>query len=165
MSVASPPRPLALRRDAPSPNKPNLPAPALPQAQPASPPATAPAAQVAPSALPLSPPRVSPRSDLAYSTGDAASYSLMVGLGETYFSAFALAIGTGQTFAGLLATLPQMAGALLQLASPWGVKKLGSPRRWIVMFDSLQPASFPLLPVASFFPGGLGGALAVSSCS
>src|SRR6478609_5003082 len=133
MSVASPPRPLALRRDAPSPSKPNLPAPPSPAPPPAAPQMesqSAPPQPVAPS-IPVAP-RVSPRSDLAYSTGDAASYSLMVGLGETYFSAFALAIGTGQTFAGLLATLPQMAGALLQLASPWGVKKLGSHRRWIV---------------------------------
>ena len=83
----------------------------------------------------------------------------MVGMGETYFSAFALAIGTGQTFAGLLATLPQLAGSLLQLAAPWGVKKLGSQRRWIVTFVSLQAASLLLLPVASFFSGGMAGFL------
>ena len=31
------------------------------------------------------------------SIGDAASYSVMVGIGETYFAAFALALGTGET--------------------------------------------------------------------
>ena len=55
-------------------------------------------------------PRVSPRARYARSIGDAASYSVMVGIGETYFAAFALAIGTGETFAGLIATLPMLAG-------------------------------------------------------
>jgi MFS family permease len=148
MSVASPSRPV--RRDAPSSTKPHFPALEVPPA------AGSPTAELPPVA-PQQAERVSPRNDLAYSTGDAASYSLMVGLGETYFSAFALAIGTGQTFAGLLATLPQLAGSLLQLASPWGVKKLGSQRRWIVTFVSLQAASLLLLPIASFFSGGMAG--------
>jgi len=125
MSVASPSRPV--RRDAPSSLQPNFPAhPAVtaPEGQAVVSTSAAPAdAAVSPPVLEVSAPavvaspadRVSPRNDLAYSTGDAASYSLMVGLGETYFSAFALAIGTGQTFAGLLATLPQLAGSLLQL--------------------------------------------------
>src|SRR3954469_9907970 len=151
MPVASPSRPPVLRRDAPSPSKPNLPAPAPPADVSSNP------LQRVSAPAEAGDYKRSPRSDLAYSTGDAASYSLMVGLGETYFSAFALAIGTGQTFAGLLATLPQLAGALLQLASPWGVKKLGSHRRWIVMFVSLQAASLLLLPIASFFTGGPAG--------
>jgi MFS family permease len=169
MTVASPPRPPALRRDAPSPTaKPHPPAPPI---QPAaedvgisrlpliSEPAEASCHEPAQPATASNIARTSPRSDLAYSTGDAASYSLMVGLGETYFSAFALAIGTGQTFAGLLATLPQLAGSLLQLAGPWGVKKLGSQRRWIVTFVSLQAASLLLLPLASYFSGGMAGLL------
>src|SRR5688572_1709681 len=121
MTVASPSRPVNLRRDAPSSAKPHSPAletqPAAesPAAEPlvvatsaapadaeVSPPMLeVPSAATIPAVAPQPVERVSPRSDLAYSTGDAASYSLMVGLGETYFSAFALAIGTGQTFAGL----------------------------------------------------------------
>ena len=50
--------------------------------------------------------------------GDAAAFSVMVGIGETYFAAFALALGTGETFAGLVATLPMLAGALLHSATP-----------------------------------------------
>src|SRR5262245_34763364 len=164
MTVASPSRPV--RRDAPSSLTPTFPQPAVStSAAPAAPAVSSPVLAVAPQ-LPASAPvaapaaappaeRVAPPNDLAYSTGDAASYSLMVGLGETYFSAFALAIGTGQTFAGLLATLPQLAGSLLQLAAPWGVKKLGSQRRWIVTFVSLQASSLLLLPLAAFFTGGL----------
>ncbi len=159
MSVATSPRPVALRQDAPSPTKPRLAAPeALPAVQSQDAELSGGSILIPPAAAEAAPPaRVSPRNDLAYSTGDAASYSLMVGLGESYFSAFALAIGTGQTFAGLLATLPQLAGSLLQLAGPWGVKKLGSQRRWIVTFVSLQATSLLLLPVASFFSGGMAG--------
>lgn len=182
MSVASPSQPAQLRRDAPSPIKPHfpaseasstteLPAETLIAVSTSVVPATAnisahtlevppPVAHVAtPQVGSKSVARVSPRNDLAYSTGDAAGYSLMVGLGETYFSAFALAIGTGQTFAGLLATLPQLAGAMLQLAAPWGVKKLGSQRRWMVTFVSLQAVSMLLLPFASYFTGGVAGLL------
>src|SRR6476619_1772282 len=107
MSVASPSRPV--RRDAPSSTKPHILALEVPSAA-GSPTAELPpvATSAAPAAAEVSPPvlevpspattpaalpqqveRVSPRNDLAYSTGDAAAYSLMVGLGETYFSAFA----------------------------------------------------------------------------
>ena len=70
--------------------------------------------------------RVRPRDDLRASVGDAAGHSTMMGLGEMYFAAFALAVGTGQTFAGLIATLPMLAGASLQLATPWFLQRARS---------------------------------------
>jgi hypothetical protein len=60
------------------------------------------------------------------SIADAASYSIMVGIGETYLAAFALALGTGETFAGLIATLPMLAGASIQLATPWALRRFHS---------------------------------------
>src|SRR5436190_22995148 len=63
--------------------------------------------------------RVRPRDDLLCSMGDAAAFSVMIGVGETYFAAFALALGTGETIAGLVATLPMLFGATLQLITPW----------------------------------------------
>lgn len=96
------------------------------------------------------------RNDLFYSAGDGAAYSLMVGLGETYFVAFALALGASKTAAGLVATLPMLAGATLQLATPWAVKKLGSHRRWVVLSVSLQATAVLLMPLAWLF-AGLGG--------
>jgi MFS family permease len=102
-------------------------------------------------------PRHSPRQDLAASTGDAVGYSLMVGMGETYFAAFALALGTGQTFAGLLSTLPQFLGSLFQLITPSAVRRLGSYRRWVVLAVSLQAASLLLLPLAALATGGTAG--------
>jgi len=104
-------------------------------------------------------PRRSPRKDLAASTGDAIGYSLMVGMGETYFAAFALALGCGQTFAGLLSTLPQLAGATFQLITPWAVRRLGSYRAWVVLSCSLQAASLLLLPIAALASGGVASLL------
>jgi MFS family permease len=73
-------------------------------------------------------------------------YSIMVGVGETYVAAFALAIGMGEVISGLITTLPLLMGALLQLATPWGVRVLGSQRRWVLLCASLQSVS--LIPLA-----------------
>jgi hypothetical protein len=77
----------------------------------------------------------------------------MMGLGEMYFAAFALAVGTGQTFAGLIATLPMLAGASLQLATPWLLQRARSYKRWAVLFASLQAAALLTMPVAAVFTG------------
>ena len=71
------------------------------------------------------------RRDVHACTGDGATYCLMVGASETYFSAFALALGKGGVLGGLAATIPNLAGAILQLTSPAGLRRVGSPRRWI----------------------------------
>ena len=81
--------------------------------------------------------------------GDGASFSVMVGIGETYVPAFALAIGLGEIAAGLVSTLPMLAGGILQLATPWGVRWLGSHRRWVVANAISQAMSLLLmLPLA-----------------
>ena len=97
--------------------------------------------------------------------GDASAYSVMVGLGETYFAAFALALGTGKTFAGLIATMPMLAGAFLQLVTPWAVRRFGSHKYLVVTCASVQAASLLLMPLAVLFVGpqwfsetGAGGA-------
>src|SRR5262245_20224751 len=108
----------------------------------------------APSSAPPRPargPRASPRGDMRCSIGDAAAYSVMVGIGETYFAAFALALGTGETIAGLVATLPMLAGASLQLATPFFLSRTRSYKRWVVTCVSLQAASLLLMPLATAF--------------
>ncbi len=90
------------------------------------------------------------RRDLRLSTTDAMLFSVMVGCGEAYFVAFALAVGMGELLAGLLSSIPLLAGALLQLASPWAVRKLGSHKRWVVTTAGLQALSFIPLAVAAF---------------
>ena len=53
-----------------------------------------------PDRLPAVAPTERLRRDLWVSTADAVAYSLMVGFGETYIPAFALALGLGPVAAG-----------------------------------------------------------------
>src|SRR5882672_4659761 len=91
------------------------------------------------------------RRDLALVYTDAIAASLMVGTGETYIAAFALALGLGDIVAGYAASGPFFAGAILQLVSPWGVRRLGSHRRWVVLCALLQAASFIPLCAAALY--------------
>ena len=89
------------------------------------------------------------RRDLFAISADGAAFSVMVGVGETYLVPFALALGLLAGQASLLATLPVLAGALLQLAAPAGVRWLGSYRRWVVSCAALQGFCFvPLFGAA-----------------
>ena len=91
--------------------------------------------------------------DQAAILADGAFFSLMVGLGETYLPAFALALGTGHIVAGLeiatglLAAIPTFLGAIIQLITPFAVRQLGSHRRWVVYAVGVQACSFLLLPL------------------
>lgn len=89
------------------------------------------------------------RRDLRAMLGDGVAFSLMVGIGESYLPAFALALGHGDVVSGLVATVPMLFGALLQLASPAAVGLLASHRRWIVFCASLQALCFVPLLVAA----------------
>jgi MFS family permease len=73
---------------------------------------------------------------------EGVAFSFMVGAGEAYVPAFVLAAGHGDAAAGLVATLPMAAGALLQLVTPWGVARLRSHRRWVVLAASGQGLAF-----------------------
>ncbi|MHB8973353.1 MAG: MFS transporter [Pirellulaceae bacterium] len=95
--------------------------------------------------------------DLRASLGDGAGYGGMVGFGEIYFSAFALAVGLGELMAGLVASLPLLAGGILQTISPWAIRWLGSHKRWVVCCATLQSLTFFPLMVAAY-RGHLSGA-------
>ena len=77
---------------------------------------------------------------------DGVSFSVMVGLGETYIAAFVLAAGLGEVASGLIATLPPLAGAVFQLVTPFAVRHLHSYRRWVVACAALQ--GIALAPLA-----------------
>ncbi len=62
------------------------------------------------------------RRDLRASVGDGIAWGGMVGLGETYLPAFALAIGLGELTAGLVASLPLLAGGIMQMITPVGIR-------------------------------------------
>ncbi len=72
----------------------------------------------------------------------------MVGVGETYFAAFVLSLGMSGVACGLLTALPMLCGAALQLAAPWGVRRMGSYRSWVVSCALLQAASLLLMVTA-----------------
>ncbi|HUG93179.1 MAG TPA: MFS transporter [Planctomycetaceae bacterium] len=90
------------------------------------------------------------RSDLAAMTLDGVSFSVMVGLGETYLAAFLLALGKSELAAGLVGTLPMLAGAVLQFVTPRAVARLGSCRRWVVWCATVQALSFLPLALAAW---------------
>ncbi len=89
------------------------------------------------------------RRDIVCSTSDGTAYCVMLGVGETYLPAFVLALGLGQVFSGLIATLPMLAGALLQLVTPLGVRAMRSYRSWIVLCATLQSLTFLALAAAA----------------
>ena len=96
------------------------------------------------------------RDDLHACTGDGVTYSFMVGTGETYFAAFALALGSSESASGLIAAVPPLIGATLQLFAPALAARSKSPSRWI--------RGCAILQVASFIPmivGALIGALPI----
>ncbi|HXV35603.1 MAG TPA: MFS transporter [Myxococcota bacterium] len=89
------------------------------------------------------------RRDLRAILCDGIAFSAMMGLGESYFAAFVLAAGFGDIAAGLVTTLPLVAGAVLQLVTPAGVRLLGSHRRWVVTCAVLQATTFAPLSVGA----------------
>lgn len=90
--------------------------------------------------------------DLRASTTDGALYCVMVGIGESYLALFVLAAGLGEVAAGLVSTVPLLLGSALQLMSSWGVRRVGTLRRWIVLAASIQAASF--VPLAAMAVAG-----------
>ena len=82
------------------------------------------------------------RSDLHACTGDGMTYMFMVGTGETYFAAFAIALVSSDKLGGLVASVPPLVGATLQLFAPVLAARVKSPSRWIQICAILQVASF-----------------------
>jgi MFS family permease len=90
------------------------------------------------------------RQNLRASAADGAAFGGMVGMGETYLAAFALAMGSGEIASGLVASLPVMAGGIMQLVSLRAVRWIGSEKRWILLCATLQALSFIPLVYAAF---------------
>lgn len=88
--------------------------------------------------------------DMRSSYADGATFSLMVGFGETYFAAFALAVGLSQLTAGLLTSLPLIAGGILQLLAPRCARLLGSYRRWVLVCATAQAMIYIPLAFAAY---------------
>lgn len=109
-------------------------------------------------------PRSATRANLRASTADAAAFGAMIGLGESYISAFALAIGLGEISAGLVSSIPLLVGGTLQMISLRAVYWFGGEKRWIVICATLQALSFiPLVAAALLGSIGLVPLLLIAS--
>ena len=69
---------------------------------------------------------------LQHSIKDAAAYAVMMGIGETYLSAFALFLKASTPQIGLLASLPPLLGSLAQIVSAW-LGRLAGRRKPIIL--------------------------------
>ncbi len=108
------------------------------------------AAPLAPRPRDAEHPRRHVRRNLRASVIDGTAFSVMVGIGENFFSLFILASGLGQVFSGLVRTAPNLIGAVVQLASPWGVRASGSLRRWTFLSAVVQALAFVPLALMAF---------------
>ena len=89
------------------------------------------------------------RRDLRNSTAEGMAASVMVGIGETYLPVFVLALSGSELACGLVTTVPLMIGAVVQLGSPWLMRKCGSYRRWVSLCVFVQAIAFvPLIAAA-----------------
>ncbi|MCA9034971.1 MAG: MFS transporter [Planctomycetaceae bacterium] len=78
---------------------------------------------------------------------DGISFSIMVGMSETYLPAFVLARGMGELTAAMIATVPILLGSILQLAAPLLLQRIGSYRSFVVGMATLQAVSMIALLV------------------
>ncbi|MCA9752888.1 MAG: MFS transporter, partial [Gemmatimonadetes bacterium] len=90
------------------------------------------------------------RDDLRLVSGEGVAFSLMVGAGESYLAAFVLALGLGEVASGLISTVPLLAGGVIQLATPAGIRLVGSRRRWSVACAIAQALAFVPLGVGAW---------------
>ncbi len=89
------------------------------------------------------------RRDLRLSLADATGYGAMAGVAEVYLPAFGLAIGMSPVPAALLATVPLLAGGVLQLFAPRALQRVASIRGWVAVCAAIQGLAFvPLVAVA-----------------
>jgi len=93
------------------------------------------------------------RRNLRAMNADGFSFSVMVGIAETYLPAFMLARGFGELNAALIATLPVLLGSLLQMAAPVLLKWFGCYRRFVVAAALVQSSSVLMLMVLALSGG------------
>src|SRR5690242_637181 len=87
------------------------------------------------------------RRNLRASLIDGAAVSIMTGIGEVYLPAFVLAIDPrAAVSSGLVASIPLLAGTIIQLRLSALVRRLGSVRRAVVLTAVIQALTFlPLM--------------------
>jgi MFS family permease len=90
---------------------------------------------------------------LRHSLKDAAAFATMIGIGETYLSAFALFLKASTPQIGLLASLPPLLASLVQLLSAWLGRLTGRRKTIVVTGASVQALAWlPLFWLPALFP-------------
>ena len=90
---------------------------------------------------------------LDHSLKDAGAYAVMIGVGETYLSAFALFLRASTPQIGLLASLPALLGSIVQLFSAGLGRWTGQRKAIILTGASIQGfAWLPLIVLPMLFP-------------
>jgi len=90
---------------------------------------------------------------LRHSIKDAAAYAVMMGIGETYLSAFALFLKASTPQIGLLASLPPLLGSLAQIVSAWLGRLAGRRKPIILAGAGLQALAWlPITLLPLLFP-------------
>ena len=90
---------------------------------------------------------------LQHSLKDAAAYAVMMGIGETYLSAFALFLKASTPQIGLLASLPPLLGSLAQIVSAWLGRLAGRRKPIILAGAGLQALAWlPITLLPLLFP-------------
>jgi MFS family permease len=90
---------------------------------------------------------------LRHSMKDAAAYAVMMGIGETYLSAFALFLKASTPQIGLLASLPPLLGSLAQIVSAWLGRLAGRRKPIILAGAGLQALAWlPITLLPLLFP-------------
>jgi len=90
--------------------------------------------------------KASTEKSLRHSLKDAGAYATMIGIGETYFSAFALSLNATTQQIGMLASVPAMLASFVQLLSAWVGKRTGHRKMLVLVGASVQ--ALALLPIA-----------------
>ncbi|MBN1834903.1 MAG: MFS transporter [Spirochaetales bacterium] len=90
---------------------------------------------------------------LRYSVLDAASFSLMLGTGESYFQAFAVFLKGTLMQVGAVYSVPMFLGSVAQLLSAWAVRLFGSRKGLVVTLAAARTLLFvPLVLVPLMGP-------------
>lgn len=90
---------------------------------------------------------------LRHSLKDAGAYATMIGIGETYFSAFALSLHATTQQIGVLASVPAMLASFVQFLSAWVGKRTGHRKALVLAGATVQAlALIPIALLPFFFP-------------
>jgi MFS family permease len=92
-------------------------------------------------------------SSLKFSTAEGMAYGAVMGFGDNYIVAFAVALQTSSLQIGILCSVPGFLASIAQLWDTALVRRLKSRKKLVMLFALMQGLMFlPMLGLA-FFPG------------